>query len=225
MRKLVGFGAGLVAVGPDLLFVESRRQGYQYWRYSLPTDSLSAATQDKYFAAKFGLLADAVRVVFGENPWVEGARLDDGSLLAVFYQDSRVHKFNARGEVEWTWDNPYGDAIYSISCDGSRFWCAYPSGQCIRAFSLESREELATLGGEDQEVFSYPEQVVAQDGVLFVVEMGNRRIRIVDAETLAMTTYRTFTTTIWEYVRAEDKEFVLIGSSTEGDAAKGIYLL
>jgi len=40
-----------------------------------------------------------------------------------------------------------------------------------------------------------------------------------------MTTYRTFTTTIWEYVRAEDKEFVLIGSSTEGDAAKGIYLL
>ena len=86
-------------------------------------------------------------------------------------------------------------------------------------------KELPTLGGEDQEVFSYPEQVVAQDGVLFVVEMGKRRIRAVDAETLAVTTYQTFTTAVWEYVKAEDKEFVLIGSSTEGDAAKGIYLL
>lgn len=221
MMRVVEKGWGFV-VSPDgqnLYFYESGMMGEKgkYYRYDLA--QVSEVTESEYFEVKYGAGYRKIMETFKDSI-SESFRYSDGSVLALYFGDSILHKFDSRGELLWK-EPLVGefDLVYGIAVQGDSIWCAYPVGNTVKQFSFSPQvQEIFSLGERcDESILSYPESVAIFEDTLYICEMGNNRISCLDLKTYKHYVYQAFDECAWEYAQVQGREIVRLQS--------GIYLL
>ena len=209
-------GCNIMLDGDSILFY--RQEEKKYIRYSL--FAMDDIDEGYYLQVKFGKAYKKVSSRFGDKKIKDAnsAILPDGSVLVSFYQDSVIHKYDLQGELLWkNEDAGKWDTIYDIAVEDNFVWCAYPTSNTIKRFSLDTFREDVSLGGWEEKIFNYPETINVYSDSLFVCDMGSKRIIKVKLSSHKIEEHMHFNEPVWEYVQLKDKEIVRLDS--------GIYLL
>ena len=87
----------------------------------------------------------------------------------------------------------------------------------IKKFSLNTFKEEISIGQLEKGPFELPEFTIVYEDKLYVCDMGNYRICIIDLKTNEVREYLRFNEPTWEYFQIDGKEIVRLES--------GIYIL
>ncbi|MDQ2793948.1 MAG: hypothetical protein M3Y12_08070 [Bacteroidota bacterium] len=191
---------------------KSKSREYGYFKNDL-THNI-AITEQEFNAAKYG--ADILPFESGE----EVVLLLDGGSVRCFYQGSVVRIFDRQGALVRTLsDVNVNCAIYSIALDADGcLWTADPCFHFVGQYDLATGQLLWALGGDwDPTELDHPEDVVVYGEHLFISDMGNQRLVLLNTRTKSFGPYRTFEQTVWQYRRFQGHELVRLND--------GIYLL
>lgn len=177
---------------------------------------------DKYFMARYGENYNKIIPYFGHKP-TSRSYDKEGSMFVCFYQESKIYKFDIRGNLVRIYsDFSNIDTIYDIAVYDNSIWCTFPTSHTIKKFSLTNgREELSisefSIEHNRGTIFCYPERILIYDDKMYVVDMGNKRICIIDLNENSINDYIVLPESITGYERLRKMEFVLLDS--------GLYLL
>jgi hypothetical protein len=192
----------------------------QYMRYN--EFNFEVIKKEEYFKARYGKDYEKIMDYFKDK---NTSRITgkDGSMFVCFYQESIIYKFDKNGSLIRRYDQMQEiDTVYDIALQDNSIWCAYPTSHTVKRFSLENgEEELSVSEGSMRDnrgtIFSYPESILVQGNVMYVSDMGNKRICKVDLISLDVESYIEFSEPVLGYERLRNMEFVLLDS--------GLYLL
>lgn len=110
-----------------------------------------------------------------------------GNIYVSFYQHFVIRKFDINGVQINEFEDDFG-TVYDIEIQDQSIWLAYPTALTIKRYSLDPFIEQNTLGDEcNESIFSFPESIVIYDNYLYVCDMGNCRIRLVDLHNFQVT--------------------------------------
>lgn len=178
---------------------------------------IEAVTHDEFFKARYGEHYERIMTCFPE--WSTSTSIDnDGAVYACYYQESIIYKFDSKGSLVRKYEEMgQVDTIYDIAVYGNSIWCAYPTSHTVKRFSLKDGSLEASIsegdiGMDSGTIFSYPESLTLQGNMLYVSDMGNRRVCRVDLDTLVVDTHLEVEAPVFGYERLGDEEFVLVGS-------------
>lgn len=142
----------------------------------------------------------------------EVAFLPNGDSLRCAFQDSIVRRFSPMGQLlrELPTSIESVMSIYSIALDAEAcLWTAVPSFHQVAQYEVDSAQKLYEVGGSwDPTELNHPEEVICYENDLFISDMGNKRLVLLDTQTKALSTYRTFTQSMWQYRRLRGQEVV-----------------
>lgn len=191
-----------------------RRKSREYGYFKNDLTHNIAITEQEFNIARYG--AD----IRPFEPGEEVVLLPDGSSVRCFYQSSVVQLFDRQGApLRILPGVTVGCAIYSIALDADgHLWTAEPSFHFVGQYDLATEQPLWQLGGDwDPTEFDHPEDVAAYGEHLFISDMGNQRLVLLNTRTKSFGTYRTFEQPVWQYRRFQNHELVRLSD--------GIYLL
>lgn len=219
MKLISQKGWSIVPKDNSFLYYEMNDRGEDigYFRYSL--GRVIEINKDTYSREKFGLGYKNILKFFDNIPTLPSyVIMEDNSIITAEFKDSYIYKFDKNGNLLWI-NNSMGeyDSIYSIAYNNGFLWCVYPVSNIIKKFSLNTFQEVLSIGERQNGIFSYPEFAIVYDDILYVCEMGNYRICTVDLAQNEVKEYLKFDEPIWEYFRINGKEIVRLQS--------GIYIL
>lgn len=220
MRLVSKNGWSIVPQDNAFLYYEMNDRGNEigYFRYSFD-NNIVEIDKDTYSEGKYGVYYKNILKYFEDNAVVPSfIRLDDGTIIATEFKSSYIHRFDENGNLLWVNDTigEY-DSIYSLAYQKGYLWCVYSAANVIKKFSLDTFMEIVSIGERIDGVFSLPEDAIVYDDKLYVCDMSNRRICIVDLNTNEVKEYLKFGEPTWEYFQINGKEIVRLQS--------GIYIL
>ncbi|NDJ77436.1 MAG: hypothetical protein GYB65_14380 [Chloroflexi bacterium] len=222
-------GFNCFAAGATLVFCENivlkkrRRLLFQkrqvveaYYAYDFET--IREISGDAYTFAKFGHLSDKILQHFEIHPdRVEITRSTSSpeTLAAWVFSESIVRIFDGDGGLRSTFvpEPPWAGALYSVALTENGFWAAFPTVSTVYFYAFED----PVLPAIELYGFSYPEHVNVIGSSLYVCEMGNDRICILDSATGEMKDTISFDESVWKYLEVGEHRVVRLQS--------GIYLL
>ncbi|MFJ8265736.1 hypothetical protein [Peribacillus asahii] len=212
---------GIFAQNNKLYFYEDERD-YVYFEYDFT--KRKPIEQEEYMLLRYGTAYHQILQHFGLEITLDllWDKLNDGSIITHFYQDSLVYKFDKYGKILWKTESLGFDTIYGIAIQGNSIWCAYPTNHTIKRYSLETFTEEVTIGDREPwsfkaEIFDHPEDVFVLGNEMYVSDMGNRRVCKIDLTTYDIQDYLRVDEPIWSYRVMNNQEFVRLDS--------GLYLL
>lgn len=194
MRLVSQNGWSIVPKHNSFLYHKIDGEGKEigYFRYSF--DNISEIDEDIYSEGKFGIGYKNILKHFEDNAVVPSSiKLEDGSTIVTEYKDSYIHKFDKIGNLVWVNDSmgEYNN-IYGLAYQKGYLWCLYPNSNVIKKFSLDTFEEVTSIGGIIDGIFNLPENAVVYNDKLYVCDMGNHRICTIDLNTNKVKEYLKF---------------------------------
>lgn len=220
MRLISKNGWSIVPKGNSFLYYEMGDRGEEigYFRYSF--DNISEIDKDTYSEGKYGLgYRNILKYFEGDAVAPSSIRLEEGAIIVKEFKDSYIYKFDEKGELLWI-NASMGEynSIYGLAYQEESLWCVYPTSNEIKKFSLNTFKEEISIGEPVIDgIFSFPEFAIAYGNKLYVCDMGNYRICIIDLNTNEVKEYLKFNEPTWEYLQINGKEIVRLQS--------GIYIL
>lgn len=186
--------------------------GETYWKYE--EGESEEITLDLYFNHYYGEHYKKIMEHFGDR---HASRYRDqkGFLYVCYYQNSVIYKFDDHGDYVQKYEEMGKiDAIYDIAVVGDSIWCAYPTSHTVKRFSLEDEKLEASISDGEigmyrGSLFCYPESITMIEDKLYVSDMGNQRICIVDLRTLNTEVYLSLDRPVFRYERIGVQEFIL----------------
>jgi len=218
MKLVSKDGWAIVPQDNSFLYYEMNSKGDEigYFRYSF--DNIVEIDKDTYSEGKYGIGYKSVVEYFEDDAVIPSSiRLEYGSIIVTEYKNSSIHKFDGNGNLIWV-NESMGeyDSIYSLAYPKDFFWCVYPTSNMIKKFSLNTFKEEISIGELVNGTFNYPEFAIAYGDRLYVCDMQNYRICIIDLNTNELSEYLKFNEPTWEYFQIDGKEIVRLES--------GIYI-
>lgn len=219
MRLISKHGWSIVPEDNSFSYYEMGDKGAEigYFRYSF--NNIIAIDKDTYSKSKYGKGYKNVLSYFNDNPVSPSSiSLEDDSFIVTEFMNSYIHKFDENGNLIWI-NKSMGkhDNIYGLAYEKGFLWCAYPTSNMIKKFSLNTFNEEISIGELVNSPFSYPEFAIAYGNSLYVCDMGNHRICLVDFNTNEVKEYLKFNEPTWEYFQINGKEIVRLQS--------GVYII
>ena len=219
MKLVSKYGWSIVPKDNSFLYYEMNYKGDEigYFRYTF--DNIVQIDKDNYAEWKYGIGYKSILEYFADDAVVTSSiKLEDGSNIVTEYKDSNIHKFNGTGNLVWVNESmsEYG-SIYSLAYQKDFLWCVYPTLNMMKKFSLNTFKEEIVIGELVNGPFNYPEFAITYGDRLYVCDMGNCRICIIDLNTYEVSEYLKFNEPTWEYFQIDGKEIVRLES--------GIYIL
>ncbi|GAA0716417.1 hypothetical protein GCM10008905_00830 [Clostridium malenominatum] len=219
MKLISKYGWSIVPEDNSFLYYDMNNGGEQIGYFKCLFDNIVNIDEDTYSRCKYGVGYKNILKYF-KNDVVgpSSVKLEDGSIIVTEYIDSYIHKFDRNGNLVWI-NESTGDYnnIYSIAYQKDFLWCVYPTVNMIKKFSLNTFREEKSIGEIINGPFNFPEFAIAYGDSLYVCDMGNCRICIIDLNTNEVTEYLKFNEPTWEYYQINGKEIVRLQS--------GIYIL
>ena len=199
---------------------DERGEDTQYMRYN--EFNFEVINSEQYFKGRYGINYKKIMHYFKDR---KASTVTDrnGDLFVCFYQESIIYKFDKNGLLLRKYNQMKDiDTVYDIALQDNSIWCAYPTSHTVKRFSLEDgKEELSvsegSIGDDRGTIFCYPESILIEGDVMYVSDMGNKRICKVDLNTLKADSYIELPEPVLGYERLRSMEFVALDS--------GIYLL
>ncbi|WP_207640903.1 hypothetical protein [Clostridium lundense] len=221
MKLISEQGWSIVPQDNSFLYYEMGDRGKEigYFRYSFHNDNVTEIDKDTYSKGKYGVHYKKVLEYFKDDSVGPSCvSLEDSSIIVTEYMNSYIHKFDENGNLVWINESMGNyESIYSLAYEKDFLWCVYPTLSTIKKFSLNTFQEEVSIGKIVDGVFNYPEFAIVYDDNLYVCDMGNYRICIVDLNTNEVREYLKFHEPTWEYFQIDGKEIVRLQS--------GIYVL
>lgn len=218
--KLISIdGWSIVPEVNGFLYYEMNDRGDEigYFRYSFD-NIIVEIDKNTYCEGKYGIAYKKILNYFEDDELSPSTTsVDGGSIIVTEFKDSHIHKFDGSGNLVWI-DVSMGqyNNIYSLAYQKDFLWCVYPTSNMIKKFSLNSFKEELSIDEFLDETFNFPEFAIAYGDRLYVCDMGNCRICIIDLNTNEVSEYLKFNEPTWEYFQIDGKEIVRLES--------GIYI-
>lgn len=219
LTKICEDGTYLTNHYGQLLFFEwMPNQLKNFYAYE-PSNGLQLTTEETFSKAIGGKLYSKIERQLGD-------KIDNYSSTNGFYgeryfcnfQNGIIKGFDAAANKIYEWDTNndeigHGHAIYEIAFEPPHFmWLALPTGQTITKVSLATKKEVFRIGDytfeEVYDPLSYPESLFINGNELFICNMGSGKLFRLDLQTLQLHLYRTFTDSLWEYIKIGETEYV-----------------
>lgn len=219
MKLVSKKGWSIVPKRDSFLYYEMTDKGEDIGYFSYSFSSITRISKNSYCKEKFGIGYQNILRYFDNKAALQSyTTTEDGSIIATEFKDSYIHKFDKDGNLLWINDSmgEY-DSIYSVAYQKDFLWCVYPVSSTIKKFSLNTFEEVLSIGERENGIFSYPESAIVYDDKVYVCDMGNYRICTVDLHTNEIKEYLKFNEPTWEYFKVNGKEIIRLQS--------GIYIL
>ena len=219
MRLISVDGWAIVPQDNSFLYYEMNYQGDEigYFRYTF--DNIVKIDKDTYSEGKYGKGYKSILGYFEDDAVIPSSiKMEDGSIIVTEYKNSAIHKFDGNGNLVWVSDSMCKyDIIYGLAYQRDFLWCVYPSSNMIKKFSLNTFKEEITIGEIVNGPLNYPESAIVYGDRLYVCDMQNYRICIIDLNTNELSEYLKFNEPTWEYFQIGGKEIVRLDS--------GLYIL
>lgn len=220
MKLISKYGWSIVPQGNSFLYYEMNSKGKEigYFRYSFD-NSIVKIDKDTYSECKYGKGYKNILKYFENDAVVPSSIMcGDGTVIVTEFKGSYIHMFDRNDNLIWINESmgSYNN-IYSLAYEVGFLWCVYPTSNMIKKFSLNTFKEEVSIGGVIDKIFNLPEFAIAYDDKLYVCDMGNDRICIVDLGTNEIKEYLKFNEPTWEYFQINGQEIVRLKS--------GIYIL
>lgn len=213
--KLISDGAFSIYCTEDLIFFIRRNpENHHDEFYKTDLTSLIRIELEEYAINKFGNSWKTIHSVY-----TNCIKLSDGQFITCHFEASIIYLHDQNGKKIKEFnigrlDNGF-DTIYSIALDNNkRLWLTQPTSHYVGQFSLETEEELFSIGGdlEIAEPFDHPEEVIIYDGFVYICDMGNNRICRMDIANKEIMEYMKFEEPTWEYRQFKGQEIVHLQS-------------
>ncbi len=202
-----------------MYFIRRNPENYQDEFYKTDLSAIYRIELEEYMLAKFGNAWKTIK-----SPYTNCIKLSDGKFITCHFETSILYLHDQDGKKIKEFNigqfNNGFDTIYSIALDENKLlWLTQPSSHYIGKFSLETQEELFSIGGDFEiaETFDHPEEVIIYDGFAYICDMGNNRICRINTDDNELTEYMQFEEPTWEYRQFKGKEIVHLLS--------GLYVL
>lgn len=186
----------------------------QYMRYRGGSEPV---THDEFSKARYGEHYEKIMTYFPD--WSMSRSIgNEGEVFVCHYQESIIYKFDNKGSLVRKYEEMgHLDTIYDIAVNANSIWCAYPTSHTVKKFSLgdgslEVSISEGDIGMDSGTLFSYPESLTLQENILYVSDMGNRRVCKVDLNTFVVDTHLKVDGPVFQYEQLGDEEFVLVDS-------------
>ncbi len=224
MKQIIGLEAhGIFTNKNKLYFYEEKNSEQKFFEYDFVTRKQIGL--DEYLLLRFGIAYPKILEKYGLQISLNllSVKLKDGAVITHFFQGSSFYKFDKDGEILWeTEELSNFDTVYGITIEGNSIWCAFPTNHTIKRYSLETFKEEITIGDKEPwsfkaEIFDHPEDVLINDNILYVTDMGNRRICKVNLTTFEIQDHKNFEEPVFGFWICEDKELAWLES--------GLYLV
>lgn len=209
--------SGIFAESDAIYFCKKLLNDYQFFKHDLK--KVKKIHQDTYLNCRFGPAYKKIAAHYGLDCCIDlsAAKCKDGSIITNYYQDSFVYSFDNKGNILWKKEDMFFDTIYSLAVKEYSLWCAYPTNHTIICYSLETFQEVKSIGGGEPlggqaEMFNLPEDIFINGNTMYVSDMGNHRVCQIDLTTDNIQTYHTFDEPVWGYWQMNEQEFVLLNS-------------
>lgn len=214
MHCISSHGYDLHVTNSHIVFRERRALPQQrdledaFWKYDL--NLLTPIDQTTYYQVKFGQhFTHILRVCEREPPSVAWGL--DGSIAVCDFASDPIRLFDSTGRLksiltlrQTVWSST---SIYALALTEQHIWLALPTEDVVLALTYTG-DVVHTLA----KIFSYPESLTRINTSLYVCDMGNRRLCMIDFVTLQITVIAQFEEPVWEYVTIAGQHIIRLQS-------------
>ena len=180
--------------------------------YDTLSDSVTPVPEQVYLSNKFGETADNIAAFLDDPTLCESALLPDGKVFVTF-PTGECAMFGDGGALISSGALLYRDTAVSSCCfDGKYIWTCAPEQNVILAYRtapIRLAMRFGSVGGADLRT---PVTVRHYDGHLFVCCEKSHRIIKVNTSDLTADVYKAFREPVYNYLRVDDAEFVVLKS-------------
>ncbi len=140
----------------------------------------------------------------------------NGETYFCTEQEGIIYGFDVFGNsiLQWNVEIGEGHSINYIEFQEPHFlWLAFPTGQTVTQVNLTNKQEAYKIGEysweDDHDLLSYPESIFIKNNILFIPNMGNKKLYTVDLQTKNIELISIFEEKIWQYAETEIGTFLI----------------
>ncbi|WP_375561406.1 hypothetical protein ACE193_02305 [Bernardetia sp. OM2101] len=138
-------------------------------------------------------------------------------IITAFYQQNDLKIFDREGVLIEVKKNFFGGFTpYQIQLDDSmqNLWIATGAGQIVLCKNINTGATIFELGipYEEYSPLSFPEDINRADNKLYITEMGNKCISVLDLMTKKRTIYLKFEEAVWSFSKFSTHEIIQLDS-------------
>lgn len=212
---LIGFQSGILFVLRENQSNDSVK--VSFYSFDIETKSIATVTKNAYLLTKFGSAYAPIAKQLGDYVSCDAARLWNGHTF-IIYSTGETGTFDEHGNLIKTSDLLYKDSpARDVAVDNNYIWSVVPDQNLIIKYSLLQNRVIMRIGGDGSDTFSHPVSVSEYDGYLYVCNKKSRKIKRIDLKNFLVEDYKEFDESVYNYVRVDNSEFVILDS--------GVYLL
>ncbi|MDO5015355.1 MAG: hypothetical protein Q4E28_05345 [Clostridia bacterium] len=135
--------------------------------------------------------------------------------INVIYPTGEMGIFNKNGLLVWLGDLAYHEKpVQSIALVNNDIWTVCPEENAIVRYKTALNRFDFRIGGKNAPVFSNPCQVRFYDDQLYVCCKDTGQIKTVQLNDFVIKNYLSFDSEIYDYIRYQDKEIVMLSTGT-----------
>ncbi len=178
---------------------------------SLENGSITDITKNVYLLAKFGPNYSKCLKYLDNYVTAKAIFLSEGK---VFFCDEngKSYLLDGAGRLVWRGEIKYrGKAPRALALGGGAFWACFDTLDSVLRLNLKTfREELRV--GNTGSVLCAPKHIFTEGDTAYISSAGGKRIFKLDLNTFELSDYCYFEECVYGYIKAGDKQFVLLTS-------------
>ncbi len=175
-------------------------------------ESIYEITKEEYCEIIFGIYNFNLYKLLGYSYCIT-----PNKIIAAFYQQNDLKIFDRKGVlIEVKKDFFEGFTPYQIQLDDSmeNLWIATGAGQVVLCKNINTGATIFELGipYEEYSPLSFPEEINRVENELYIAEMGNRCVSVLDLITKKRTIYSKFNEPVWGFSKFSTHEIIQLDS-------------
>ena len=193
----------------NVIYSTSRKE---YFQYNLENRNTIQISLEKFCEYLFGKYNYKLRNLLGYSNSIIGDK-----IYSAFYQSDDLLIYDKEGTLITRKKGFFeGFTPYEIQVhkNTNEIWVATGAGQVVLSKNITTKQTTYQIGipYEDDSELIFPEGICIFEDVLYISEMGNRKIRKMNMKDRKSSDYFKFQEPVWGFQKNEFAEIVLLDS-------------
>ena len=181
------------------------------FRSDFQKGAIEPITRGTYLVTKFGNCYQHFEDSPEEYVTCKTAFLPDGRIF-VLHNNGKSSIYDSNGSPVWEGEMHYkGFPAQNIAVDRRYLWASFSEEGAIKRYNLRTMHEELRIGGRES-TFVNPQGLWIDGDFLLVCCARSHKIQIVNLKTYTVEDFHTFEEPVWQYIKVNSHEFVLLDS-------------